>query len=306
MKNKTTALISLAALVCAAVFAFYNLNRDKKTYPSNEPAPTEQTPKIKVAVSSYVPYAIAKETLNDAADITMIIPPGTEPHSFEPLPKTVVDIHQNEFFFYTSDKMEPWAKEMSANAGLALDSNLPSADGDPHIWMDFNNVSAMSQNMAMYVAQKYPQKEQELLKNVAEFQHELTMLDRLYGKMLAQCSTRDIYHIGHLAFTRMAQNYNLNFKPLVGATLDQEPSAKDMADMIKQIKDNNVEYIFTEKAVNPALSQTIADETGAKILLLYPVEHITKEDFDKGISYRQFMMANLQNLSEGLGCAEAK
>ncbi len=305
MKNKTTVLISLAALACAAVFAFYNLNRDKKPSDAALPA-VEQTPKIKVAVSSYVPYAIAKETLNDAADITMVIPPGTEPHSFEPLPKTVIEIHQNEFFFYTSDRMEPWAKKISNEEGLALDSNMPSAEGDPHIWMDFNNVSAMAQNMAMYIAQKYPQKEQELLKNVAGFQHELTMLDRLYGKMLAQCKTRDIYHIGHLAFKRMAQNYNLNFKPLVGATLDQEPSAKDMAEMIKQIKDNSIEYIFTEKAVNPALSQTIADETGAKILLLYPIEHITKEDFDKGVSYRQFMMANLQNLSEGLGCAEAK
>lgn len=305
MKNKTTAVISLAALVCAAVFAFYSLNRYKMPSQTVTPA-VEQTPKIKVAVSGYVPYTIAKETLDGAADITMIIPPGTEPHSFEPLPKTVIDIHQNEFFFYISDRMEPWAKKMSNDAGLALDSNMPSPEGDPHIWIDFNNASAMAQNMAMYVAQKYPQKEQELLKNVAGFQHELTMLDRLYGKMLAQCKTRDIYHIGHLAFKRMAQNYNLNFKPLVGATLDQEPSAKDMAEMIKQIKDNNIEYIFTEKAVNPALSQTIADETGAKILLLYPVEHITKEDFDKGVSYRQFMMANLQNLSEGLGCAEAK
>lgn len=304
MKNKTTTVIAVTAAMCAAVFAFYQWQKNDEENKIHN-LPSAQGPAVKVAVSSYVPYLLAKETLKDNIELTMIIPPGSEPHSFEPLPKTVIEIHQSDLFFYTSDRMDPWAQNMSDGQGIALDGNLPNAQKDPHVWMDFNNMSAMAQNMAMYTARKYPQREQEMVKNLAAFQHEINMLDRLYGKMLAHCKTRDIYHIGHMAFGYIANNYNLNFKPLIGATPDQEPSAKDMAEMIKQIKANKVEYIFTEEALNPALADTIAKETGAKILTLYPVENITKSDFDKQVSYRQLMMANLQSLSEGLGCADA-
>jgi zinc transport system substrate-binding protein len=128
------------------------------------------------------------------------------------------------------------------------------------------------------------------------------MLDRLYGQLLSNCKTRDVYHIGHNAFGYIARKYNLNFKPLAGALADSEPSAGEMAAMIKEAKSKKTDYIFSEKIVNPKLAAVIAGETGTKILNLYAIEDVAKEEFEKEISYRQFMMMNLENLAEGLGC----
>ena len=177
MKNKKTAAIAVSAALCALLFVFYSSYRKTVPVPpAQKPQAQQQAAKtpIKITVSSYVPYTIAKELFKDDAQITMIVPPGSDPHSFEPLPKTVIEIHQGDLFFYTSDAMDPWAKRMSEGKGFALDNSLPAVSkGDPHVWMDFNNMSAMVQNMAMYSAQKYPAEESALVKNAASFQHDI-------------------------------------------------------------------------------------------------------------------------------------
>lgn len=289
LKSSATAIIAVTLfLVCAC---------------AKPQKPKTDDGKIKVAASSYVPYALAMEILKDIADLQMVVPAGSEPHSFEPLPQTILEINTAAFFFYISNALEPWALKLSDGKGIALAENLPNATRDPHVWMDFDNTSVMAQNMAMHVARLYPATEPQLLRNTLNFQNEIQMLRRLYGKMLDRCESRDIYHIGHMAFGYIAKNYNLNFKPLIGSAPDQEPSAKDMAMMIKQIKENNIKYIFTEEALNPNLAKVIAEETKAKILYLYTIEHVTKSEFEKKISYRQFMMMNLENISQGLNCA---
>ena len=84
--------------------------------------------------------------------------------------------------------------------------------------------------------------------------------------------------------------------------MDQEPSAKEIALMVKAIKESGAKYIFSEEQLNPALANTIAKETGAKILMLNTVEEISKEDFDAGKTYQALMYENLENLKIGLDC----
>ena len=72
--------------------------------------------------------------------------------------------------------------------------------------------------------------------------------------------------------------------------------------MIKQIKERNIKYIFTEEALPPEMAALIAAQTNTQILMLYTIEHITKEEFDRQITYQDFMYKNLENLKIGLEC----
>ena len=72
--------------------------------------------------------------------------------------------------------------------------------------------------------------------------------------------------------------------------------------MIKSIKENKVKYIFTEETLNPAISQAIARETGAQVLYLHTIEHVTKQEFEQKMTYRQLMLKNLDSLAKGLNC----
>ncbi len=265
-------------------------------------AAPQAAPALKVATSNYVVYSIAAQVLSGAAEVTMLVPPAAEAHHFEPSAQTIIDVQNAAFFFYISDTLEPWALKISSGRGIALANYAPNKTGDPHLWMDFDNTAAMGEAIASAVARQYPDLEGKLLKNVLNFQNEISMLKRLYADGLKVCQSRAIYHVGHLAFGYIAQNYNLQFKPLIGATFDAEPSARDLANMIKQIKAAGVKYIFTEDAVNTKLAATISAESGAQVLRLYTIEFITKDEFLQKPPYRKFMTENLQNLIKGLGC----
>lgn len=258
---------------------------------------------IKAANADYVSYTLCLQVLKDIAQSDMVIPAGAQPHGFEPLPRDIAKIEKADFLFYINDTLEPWAKKLGGAKAFALDRNLPEVNPqDPHIWMDFDNASVMAQNMAYYVSSVYPDTEQQLLKNILNFQNEIQMLKRMYAQMFANCQSKQIYHIGHLAFGYLAKKYGLQFKPLKGANADSEPTPKDMAEMIKEIKQNNIKYIFTEEALNPQIAKAISQETGAEILYLYTVEHITKQEFEQKLTYRQLMIKNMENLAKGLNC----
>ena len=65
---------------------------------------------------------------------------------------------------------------------------------------------------------------------------------------------------------------------------------------------NNLSALFTEDAVSPRLAETVAAETGVDILPLYPIEHVTKNDFNREVSYAELMRRNLESLQRGLSC----
>ena len=86
--------------------------------------------------------------------------------------------------------------------------------------------------------------------------------------------------------------------------MDQEPSAQEIAILVKSIKESGAKYIFSEEQLNPALANTIAKETGAKVLMLNTIEGISKEDFEDGKNYQYLMYENLENLAIGLECQD--
>ena len=263
---------------------------------------TLQDKKLNIAVSSYVPYTFAKSVLGDTVNLTLLIPPGVEAHAFEPNPKTIKEVKQAQIFFYTSNHLEPWALKIDPN-GVMLAQNLPQVlPEDPHVWMNFDNAKIMAKNLADYVTQKYPDLSGEIQPRYNSFAVEMDTLKSMYSKIMSTCKSDTIYHVGHLAFGYIARDYGLKFKALFSADMEQEPSAKEIAELVKEIKENDVKYIFSEEQLNPALAKTIAKETGAKILILNTVEGVTKKEFADGKTYQELMLENLRNIAIGLNC----
>ncbi len=288
---KATAVVSLTAVA----FAFCACSKEQKAPISNE----QKKPQI--LTSSYVPYTLVKNLVKDKADVSMLMPPGVEPHSFEPLPKDILKVKNAPLFFYIDKTLEPWASELGQKTAIALAKDLATYD-DLHIWMDFDKTISMALLASKNIQIKYPSLKQEVNKNFEKFNTDIIELKQAYADGLKNCKNKNIYHIGHLAFGAIAKNYNLNFKPLINSSESQEPSPKDILEMIKQIKENNIKYIFTEEALSPEMATLIAEQTGAQILMLYTIEHITKEEFDAQITYQDFMSKNLANLTKGLEC----
>ena len=99
-----------------------------------------------------------------------------------------------------------------------------------------------------------------------------------------------------------AAQYDIHQIPISGVSPDQEPSAQTLAKISDLIKKENIKIVFFESLVSPKLSQTMASETGAKTMVLDPIEGISDNGLRSGENYLTVMKSNLTALQTALEC----
>lgn len=314
MKN---AIIVFFGIIMLGIVGFFLYSR-KTTAPSD---------KITVVTTLFPMYDFAKQIGGDNVSVSLLLPPGVEPHSFEPKPSDVAKINSADIFVYTGEFMEPWAHDIlesvnktvtvvDASSGISLmkeeedEHEEDHEEGDPHdhhgvdphIWLDFDNAKIMAANIAGALEKADPQHAQDYQQRLKEYQENLDALDAKYKQTLATCKTNMIVYGGHYAFGYLAKRYGLSYVSAQGLSPDAEPSASDLIELVEQIKKNGVTAVFYEELSSPKIAETIARETNAALFLLNGTHNLAKEDFEKGVSYMSLMEQNLENLKKGLQC----
>ncbi len=244
--------------------------------------------------------------------------PGVEPHDLELTPKDLVDLPKMSVVAYlkgfqpavdeaVAQQAGRAAYDVSTAAGLTLTAPAGGEAGeagapatDLHFWLDPIRYAAVGTALAKRLADADPAHAADYQARAAAFTSSMTDLDRTFATGLKSCATTKLV-TGHAAFGYLAARYGLTQVPIAGLSPDQEPSAKQLADVAATVKAAGVRTIFTETLVDPKFAQTVAKETGATLALLDPVEGIT--DLSPGKDYRAVMLANLAALRTGLGCA---
>ncbi|GFO69792.1 periplasmic divalent manganese/zinc-binding lipoprotein [Geomonas limicola] len=293
-----------------------------------EGSPTTTEPargaRLSVVTTLYPLYDFTRAVAGDKAEVRLLLPPGIEPHSFEPKPEDMVRVSKADVVVYTNEAMEPWAVKMlksltskpvvvDASKGVELKPAVPVADQeqehqhqggkDPHIWLDFGNAQIMVQNIADGLSSKDPANRSFYQANAQAYQQELKKLDDEYRQGLSHCQKREFLHGGHYAFAYLARRYDLKYLSAQAVNPDAEPTPARIAALVKEMRANGLKYIFCEELLSPATAEMIARETGAQVLLLNGAHNISREDFDKKVRFLELMRENLVNLRRGLQCS---
>jgi zinc transport system substrate-binding protein len=282
--------------------------------------------KLQVVTTLFPLYDFARQIGGDKADVSLLLPPGVEPHSFEPRPDDIIRVNRADLFIFTNRYMEPWAAKIAAVAdrkGLTVDASKGVTfyrageepadqrdDGhhheaggmDPHIWLDFGNDRIIVDNLLAAFTAKDPGNRDYYAANAATYKEKLADLDRRFKEGLAHCATRDFLHGGHFAFGYLARRYDLHYQSAYALNADAEPTAGKLTALIRQMQSSGLRYIYTEELLNPRIAEMIARETGAGLLRLHGAHNISKMDFDRGVSFISLMEENLKNLRTGLQC----
>ena len=281
-------------------------------------------------------YDFTKNIVGDRASVTMLLPPGIEAHSFEPKAGDVLKVNTADLFIFTGKFMEPWADSLlkgadnkklfvvDASKGVDLvegdqehrshtqgkkEKNHDSeshAHGkiDPHIWLDLANAQKMVTNILEALEARDPDNKDFYRKNADIYIMKLVDLDMQYKKGFLTCKKNIFVHGGHFAFNYLARRYNLQYISAYQGSPDSEPSPQRIISMKKKMQENNIRYIYYEELIAPRLANVLAGETGAKLLKLHGAHNISKDDFEKNISFIAIMEENLKNLKEGLECQQ--
>jgi len=287
---------------------------------------------LQVVTTLFPLYDFARTIAGDKAQVTMLLPPGVEPHTFEPKPDDMIRISRAGLFIYTNRYMEPWAETVLkgvesrqlrvVNAGERVTYHAASngadthaheekgGDGhghgyagmDPHIWLDFANAAIMVDTIVEGFVAADPANGNLYRKNAEGLKVRLAALDQRYRGGLASCATRKLLHGGHYTFGYLARRYALDYHALSGISSDSEPSAARMTALIREIKSSGTTYLFAEELLSPRLTETLAGEARVQVLMLHGAHNLSRDDQAAGVSFFDLMERNLERLQKGLQC----
>lgn len=290
------------------------------------------TDKLKVVTTLFPLYDFVRNVGREKVEVSLLLPPGVEPHSFEPKPNDIVRVNKANVFIYTNKFMEPWATDILGGVGrsdlLVVDSStgamfLPTREQsgeagehagthaeehghalgmDPHIWLSIPNAEKMVDNIVAGLAARNPANREFYHRNGEAYKSELNRLDRKFKEGLSVCKTRMFLHGGHYAFGYLADRYGLSYISAYAVSADAEPTPGRLVKLINQMKSHSLHFIFTEELISPRTAMIIAEETGATILKLHGAHNVSKEEMERGVTYLSLMEQNLENLREGLQC----
>jgi zinc transport system substrate-binding protein len=287
-----------------------------------------QSAKPLIVATFYPLYEFARHVAGDRATVVSLVPPGVEPHDWEPSPQQIVDVQKARVFVYNGAGFEPWAQKLlrdvrdgdllsvDTSKGLPLlaapagdhdhaarpaATSTPEMALDPHVWLD--PVLAQSQVDAILAAlvQADPANRAAYEDNARAYRTKLAELHDRFQAGLRDCPRRDIV-VSHASFGYLARRYGLTQVALMGLAPESEPSPAELVAIAKVARRRGVTVIFFETLVSPRLAETLAREIGARTLVLDPIEGLTKEEAAAGKDYVALMDDNLANLRTALQC----
>ncbi len=281
---------------------------------------TRQKQKLTVVTTLFPLYDFTKNIGRDKAEVSLLIPPGVEPHDFEPKPADIMRIHDADVFIYTDKAMEPWVAGilpaidnknlLVVNSGKGITLIKESAEqgeeghagADPHIWLDFSNAQKMVDNISEGFTEKDPANKNFYTENARFYKSLLSALDTVYRTTLSHCKQHIIIQGGHFAFGYLTKRYGIGYVTAYGFSPNAEPSPKRLYELIQLMKRQDIKYIYYEEMLSPRVAETIARETDAILLKLNAGHNITKQELHNGVSFISIMEQNLHNLTTGLQC----
>jgi zinc transport system substrate-binding protein len=286
--------------------------------------------KITVVTTLFPLYDFAKNIGGDKIEVSLLLPPGVEPHSFEPTPGDIAKINKADIFIFTGEFMEPWAHSIISAidnkkiivVDASTDVNLIPAfqhhehfesdnhnkqnhqlsEMDPHIWLDFDNDKIIVDNITAALIRIDSANTDFYKQNAEAYKTKLQALDDSFKTGHANCGTRTIVFGGHYAFGYLAQKYNLKYLSAQGLSPDAEPTAQDLIELVQQVRKDNIHYIFYEELTSPKIAETLANETNTKMLLLNAGHNVSRADLENNVSFISIMQKDLENLKIGLEC----
>jgi zinc transport system substrate-binding protein len=310
--------IFLFLVVLSAFLCFTACNQKKNTGARNS------EDRISVTATIFAPYDFTRAIAGERVNLTMLLPPGAESHSFEPTPKDIIMIQNSNVFIYIGGESDAWIERILQSMDTSnmkilklMDTvdvveeetveGMEAEDGeekiayDEHIWTSPQNAKRIVQVISEALCETDPKNAAFYRENTDVYIARLDELDGAFQTIADNAKRKTIVFGDRFPFRYLADAYGLSyFAAFPGCSTETEPSAATVAFLIDKINDEQIPVIFHIELSNERMADTIAEETGAKKLLLHAAHNISKSDFERGVTYLDLMNANVERLKEAL------
>lgn len=290
--------------------------------------PAEQNNQVVLAATVFPIYDIARNIAGGNADVKLIVPPGTSPHSFDISAQTVKNLQDADIVFHIGYGVDDWIASfqqampnipvVGMDKGIILreavrgehedegergdEENHEEEEEDdhghgavdPHYWLDPDNAKIMARTIADELIRLDPSHAEAYTERKDQFIATLEAQDILWKHQLSGFTKRDILTF-HDAFYYFAEHFDLNvvatYEPFVG----KEPTPQYLAELHKEVKEHDIRVLFIEPQLSRSGLDAFAADVGAAVGVL---DEMGGKDGKE--SYIDLIAANVREVEQAL------
>ena len=263
---------------------------------SSQTAPSANDGKLQVVATTSIVADVVRQVGGDLVDVQVLLPEGSDPHSFDPSPQDIAMAADADIIFANGAGLEAFIAHLLESAGAeervvevsegidllshpkdddhAEDDGHDHAEhkGDPHTWTDPNNVVIWVRNIEPALSESDSSNKEKYAENASSYISELEEIDAWIREEIAKIPVENRKIVtDHRLLGYYVEEYGLE---QVGAIVDgysslSEPSAQELAEIEDTILALGVRAIFVGNTVNPNLAERIAEDTGVELVYFY-------------------------------------
>ncbi len=284
-------------------------------------APTSQQPgRLRVAATIFPLYDLARRIAGEAAEVTLLLPPGGEAHGFEPSLTTLAAVESADVVLYNGGESDAFVLPLLSAANpagktcLRLMDEVPTrAEEDPvspdhptqdepdeHIWTDPHNAAAMAEAITRTLCAANPARRAEYEAGYAALRGELddviTAFDALPGGEAPPLLVADRFPFLYMTAAR-GWRYLAAFS---GCTSNTEADLQTLARLIAAARQRARPVVLCTEFSDRRLARAVAEATGGRVATLHSCHNVTLAEYEAGESYCSLMRRNCEILKEAL------
>lgn len=282
--------------------------------------------KLKVVTTIFPIYDMVRYIGEDLVDISMMVSPGQDIHSYDPSASDIIDVKKCDLLVYIGDAMESWIKDivdtnnqlvipLSKDERIDLESldhheddvdhedhnHYHDHDVDMHIWTNPYYAGYMVEQIRDGLIKIDPINKDIYNNNASKYINELENIIAEIEDIIANSKRNTLYFGSPFSFYYFTREFNLeHFSIYDTCSIEVEPTIDKIIKMNTELKEKSVPVLYTKELLNDNIARKVIEDTNAEICLLHSGHNVSIEDFNNGITFLEIWENNLKALERGL------
>ncbi len=315
--------------ICALALSFFAISCEERKKESIS------KDKVNVVATIFPLYDFARAGTKGQANITMLVSPGSSLHSFEPSPADIKNIQNADVFLYIGGESDAWVKrilstldtskmkivqlfdvvklyEEEEKEGMQAEEEEEhehesdehgklEIEYDEHIWTGTKNAVLMLNAITDALCEKDSKNCETYRENSKNYSSQISELSGELSQIASSAKRKQIVVADRFPFRYLTEELGLDYAAAFPGCSDQaDASVATIAYLIKTVQKNKIPHIYHMESDQPNTAKAVAEQTGAKTLLLHSYSNVSKQEFENGITYLDLLKQNVANLRIGL------
>ena len=290
---------------------------------------------LTVVATVFPAYDFARAAGGDLADVQLLLPPGTESHSYEPTPADILAVQDCDLFIYLGGESDTWVETILESVELrgqtlrmvdcvplleeetvegmesyeeGHDHDHDEAPGlgevvgyDEHVWTSPKNAALITRAVGDKLAELDPANADTYAANSADYAAQIEDLDREFADFFAGVEDRTMVFGDRFPLRYFAEEFNIDYyAAFPGCSTQTEPSAATIAFLTDKVREEQIPTVWYIEFSNHLVADSIAESAGVKTAMFHTCHNVSADDLAAGATYVSLMEQNLETLRENL------